>query len=247
MELSFVCYGFFSTCLAFAVKGLVGFGDPLIFTPLLSVCLPNNIITPAFAPISPLLNGRIVWKNRKHFNARIVLPVSCFNMLGIIPGTWLLKFGQPQWLKLLAGMVIIGLGIEMLTRKTDAPGGKQNPVIRSAVAFCSGVMAALFGMNMLFLAYMERVVASREEFRANACFVLFLENLFRVVLYTYQGLFSRESLWLTLVVFPAAFVGMKVGALLDKKINDRLLHQFIVYVFILGGVSTVACALLQIL
>lgn len=247
MDLPFVCYVFFSTCLAFTVKGLVGFGDPLIFTPLLSVCLPNSIITPAFAPISPFLNGRIVWKNRTHFNARIVLPVSCFNMLGIIPGTWLLKFGQPQWLKLLAGLVIIGLGIEMLSRKTTVSRDKQNPAIRSAAAFCSGILAALFGMNMLFLAYMERVVASRGEFRANACFVLFLENLFRVILYAYQGLFSPESLRLTLVVFPAALIGMKIGALLDKRVSDKLSRQFIVYVFILGGVSTAVYALIQIL
>lgn len=247
MEAPLICYAFISTCLAFTVKGLVGFGDPLIFTPLLSVCLPNSIITPAFAPISPFLNGRIVWKNRRHFNARIVLPISCFNMLGIIPGTWLLKFGQPQWLKLLAGLVIIGLGIEMLTRKTAVSEGKQNPVIRSAVAFCSGILAALFGMNMLFLAYMERVAASREEFRANACFVLFLENLFRVVLYIYQELFSPESLRLTLVVFPAALIGMKIGTILDRKVNDKLSHQFIVYVFILGGISTAVYAVLNLL
>lgn len=242
----FICYAFFSTCLSFIVKGLVGFGDPLLFTPLLSVYLPNSTITPAFAPISPLLNARIVWKNRKHFNPRIVIPISAFNLLGIIPGTLLLKFGQPQLLKLLAGLVIIGLGIEMLTRK-EAVSGRQNPVIRSLAAFFSGVMAALFGMNMLFLAYMERYTDSREEFRANACFVLFIENLFRLILYSSQGLFSAASFRLTLVALPAALLGMWIGGVVDKKVSDRLSRKFMIHVFILGGVSTSIYALLQLI
>lgn len=245
MEPIYVCYSFISICLAFVVKGLVGFGDPLLFTPLLSVHLPNSIITPALSPISPLLNARLVWKNRTHFSPKIVLSISIFNMLGIIPGTFLLKFGSTRWLKLLAGLVIVGLGIEMLTRK-ETPGGRQNPVIPSAVAFCSGVMAALFGMNMLFLAYMERVTTDREEFRANACFVLLVENIFRVVLYGAQGLYSTKSLYLTAIALPAAILGMKISGILDKKVDDHRSRQFIIYVFILGGVSTAVYALLSI-
>lgn len=246
MEPLYIVYVFLSTCLAFTVKGLVGFGDPLIFTPLLSVYLPNSIITPAFAPVSPFLNVGLVWKNRKHFSAKVVIPIAIFNMLGIIPGTFLLKFGSPQWLKLLAGLVIVVMGIEMLTRK-ETPTGKQNPVVRSLAAFFSGIMAALFGMNMLFLAYMERVTTSREEFRANACFVLFVENIFRLIMFGSQGMFTAESLKLTLIVFPAAVLGMKIGGFLDKKVSDGLSRKFLIYVFILGGVSTAVYALLQLI
>ena len=240
-----ICYIFISTFLAFTVKGLVGFGDPLLFTPLLSVYMPNSLITPVFAPVSPFLNVGLVWKNRKYFKAKIVIPIAIFNMLGIIPGTFLLKFGSPQWLKLLAGLVIIAMGIEMLTRK-EAPTGKQNPLARSLAAFFSGMMAALFGMNMLILAYMERFTTSREDFRANACFVLFVENIFRLIMFTSQGLFTAESLKMTLIVFPAAVVGMKFGGFLDRKVSDGLSRKFLIYVFILGGISTAIYALIQL-
>ena len=238
-------YCFISITLAFIVKGLAGFGDPLVFTPLLSLCLPNSIITPAFSPISPLLNMGLVWKNRAHFSPKIVLPISAFNVLGTIPGIFLLKFGSPQWLKLLAGLAIIGFGVEMLTRKA-APGGKPNPVLRSLVSFLSGILSGLFGINLLFMAYMERVTANREEFRANACFVMLLENIFRVALYLHQGLFSATSLQLTLIALPAALLGMKVGGMLDKKIDDRRSRRILIYVFIAGGISTTIYALLQL-
>ena len=246
MDPGFLVYVFISTCLAFTVKGLVGFGDPLIFTPLLSVYLPNSLITPTFAPVSPFLNVSLVWRNRKFFNPKIVIPIAAFNMLGIIPGTLLLKFGSPQWLKLLAGLVIAALGVEMLTRK-QAAAGKQNPVIRSLAAFFSGMMAALFGMNNLFIAYMERYTTSREEFRANACFVLFVENLFRLVMFTSQGLFTGESLRHTAIVFPAAVLGMVIGSVLDKRVSDKLSRKFLIYVFILGGISTAVYAIIGML
>lgn len=241
-----IIFYFVSICAAFVVKGLAGFGDPLLYTPLLSLALPNSVITPGLAPVSLLLNAGVVWKNRRHFSARVVLPIAAFVLLGIVPGTLLLKFGSPQWLKLLLGLLIIGLGAEMLTRK---PGGSGavNVYVRAAVSFCSGVMAGLFGINLLFLAYMERVAVNREEFRANACFVFFLDSCFRTVLLLAGGMYGRESLLLSLVALPAALAGMKLGGLLDRRLSDGVSRRLIIWVFILGGVSTTFYALAQLL
>ena len=244
MDIPHLCYYFLSVCIAYIIKGLAGFGDPLISTPLLSVFLPNSIITPALSPVSPILNAKMVWENRAHFSAKVVLPISVFILLGVIPGTLFLKFGSPYILKVLLGLLIIGLGIEMLTRNST-PNKKPQPVIRSIISFCSGFTAGLFGINLLFLAYLERVSIRREEFRANICFVFFLENIFRIVVYFQQGLFTRQSLLLSLVSLPGAIIGMKLGSLLDKRLSDKLSRKCIIYVFILGGISTVLYALPQ--
>ena len=244
MDLPLILYVFVSIALAFIIKGLVGFGDPLLYTPLLSVFLPNSTITPGLLPVSLVLNARVVWKNRNHFSPRLVLPIAAFVMLGIIPGT-LLQYGSPSALKLLLGLVIIAMGVEMLTRK---PGtGKPSALLRSVMSFLSGVTAGLFGIDLLFLAYLERVSQRREEFRGNVCFIFILEGIFRTVLYLWSGMFTTQSLLLSLISLPAALLGMWVGSLLDRRVSDRLSHRFIIYVFILGGVSTSIYALLQLL
>lgn len=245
MDIPLILYIFICITAAFVIKGLVGFGDPLLYTPLLSVFLPNSTITPGMLPISLVLNARVVWKNRAHFSPRLVLPIAAFVMLGIIPGTLLLRYGSPSVLKLLLGLVIIAMGAEMLTRK---PGtGKPSALLRSVMSFLSGVTAGLFGIDLLFLAYLERVTQRREEFRGNVCFVFIIEGVFRTVLYIWSGMFSRESLLLSLIALPASLLGMGIGALLDRRVSDRLSHRFIIYVFILGGVSTSVYALLQLL
>lgn len=245
MDLPLILYVFVSIALAFIIKGLVGFGDPLLYTPLLSVFLPNSTITPGLLPVSLVLNARVVWKNRNHFSPCLVLPIAAFVMLGIIPGTLLLQYGSPSALKLLLGLVIIAMGVEMLTRK---PGtGKPSALLRSVMSFLSGVTAGLFGIDLLFLAYLERVSQRREEFRGNVCFIFILEGIFRTVLYLWSGMFTTQSLLLSLISLPAALLGMWVGSLLDRRVSDRLSHRFIIYVFILGGVSTSIYALLQLL
>lgn len=120
-------------------------------------------------------------------------------------------------------------------------------LLQSLASFCSGLTAGLFGINLLFLAYMERTTADRETFRVNACFVFFLENIFRIILYLTSNLYGKETLLLSAIALPAALLGMKTGALIGRRINDHVSRRLINVVFILSGVSTVIYTLPKVL
>lgn len=239
-------YCFVSILLASVCKGMVGFGDPLISGPLLSMILPNSVITPGQVPVSLFLNAKMVWQNRRSFSWKLVLPISVFVLLGIIPGVFLLRYGSPAILKLCLGIVIILSGIEMLTRKS-AKARKPDPVVRSAVSFLSGLTAGLFGINLLVLAYLHRVSENREGFRSNLCFIYLLECLFRGALYLWNGIYTAQCLYLTLAALPGALLGIAIGTRLDRHVSDQLANRFVVYVFLAGGASTVVKALLELL
>ena len=148
MTLSIAVYSFVVIMIAYIVKGLVGFGDPLLSNPLLAMRLDNKDITPALLPVSLILNAVIVWKNRHSLALRTVAPIAFWVMLGTIPGTLLLKVSAPWILKAVLGVFIMGLGVEMLTRKENSLS-QPNAVAQAVICFASGMMGGLFGINLL--------------------------------------------------------------------------------------------------
>ena len=249
MQPLLLLYAFFCCLIAFILKGIAGFGDPLVSTPLLSVLLPNRTISPSLLPVTFFLNLCIVIRNRNRFRKDIVLPITFFVLCGTIPGTLLLKYGSPTVLKLLLGLLITGLGIEMLSRSAGDKAQKkkaQNRLLCALLSFTSGICAGLFGINLLFLAYLERVVKDRDTFRFCTCFVFLFENLFRLLLYVAGDLFTEKTLLLSAVMLPASLIGMQIGSLLDRKISNKASQKIIILLFIAGGISTLIHSALQL-
>ena len=153
---------FLSQLAGFVIKGLAGFGNPLLTNPLMAMRLDNVVITPTNILLDLPANAWISWRARHSFQIRQVLPVLIAILLGVIPGTLLLKLGTPWIIKALLGVFIIGLGIEMLLRDRTR-GMTPRSWLRNLLSFASGVMSGLFGINMLFLAYIERVSADLTE------------------------------------------------------------------------------------
>ena len=243
MTLSLGIYTFIVVAVSFIIKGLAGFGDPLLYNPLLSMRMENKSISPGMLPVSLLLNAVIVFRSRRSIHPEKVLPICFWVVLGIIPGTLLLKYSTSWILKVALGSLIIILGIEMLTR-SDETSSKPNPVLMAVMSFSSGVTSALFGINLLFLVYLERTTKNRDEFRGSICLVFLIESVFRLISYIANDIITTFSLSLSAISVPAALAGMWIGIQIDKKIDDSLIKKLIVYVFIIGGLSTIIKAVL---
>ncbi len=112
------------------------------------------------------------------------------------------------------------------------------------ISVISGFLSGLFGINMLFLAYLERRVANRQQFRANVCFIFVFENVFRLIMYAINGMFSMFTVGITLLSIPAAVFGIMIGSRIDLRLNEKTANRLINAVFILGGVSILVKALI---
>jgi len=242
MSITLAIYIFIVQFLSFIIKGLVGFGNPLLSNPLMAMKLDNKVITPANLLLDMPINAWIVWKNRKSFSAKKTLPILILIMIGVIPGTLFLKMGSPWVIKALLGVFIIGLGIEMIMRNREKTI-KPNIFLQVIISIASGFMAGLFGINMLFLTYFERISVDRNEFRSNVCFVFLFENIFRIIVYAATGVFQLITFQIFAISIPAAILGVLVGSKIDKRINEKLINQLVIITFILGGISILIKAL----
>lgn len=234
-----VLFIFLIQLLAFIVKWLIGFGDPLISAPLLSMQLDNTLITPGTLLPSLCINASIIWQNRKLFNWRRILPLLLCMLLGDIPGTWLLQFSLPWILKTVLGVVVLFLGVEMATRdlRPVRPNRKDHLWAQYVISFFSGMCSALFGINMFLLAYLQRTAKDYEEFRGSICFLFFGETLFRTILYAYTGLLNGDAIIFGLISLAGAMVSRLIARLLSSKVQGARLQKLAIVFFILGGVS----------
>lgn len=240
----FLCVAIFSiNFLAFFIKGIAGFGDPLISSPLLSFYFDNRVISPNNLLLSVPLNAHIAWKNRHAFSARATLPILVFMLLGLIPGTLLLKYATSWTLKAGLGFLTLGLGAEMITRDRSKPIAPDKYVM-ALVCFCSGITSGLYGINLFFLAYMERTTSERQSFRGNVCFVFLVENISRALMYAIGGVFTMEVLFLAALSLPGMLSGFLAGSLMDRRLSDKTVRNIVISMFMLGGFSILLKALI---
>jgi len=179
----------------------------------------------------------IVFKERKNISLKIVIPLSLMLMVGSIPGTLLLKVGNERVLKSGLGIVVIGLAIEMLIRKPakQAIKKKNNPYILVVIGLVSGVMAGLYGIGALLVAYISRTTDNKSQFRANICCVFLVDNFFRFILYWMTGLLNKEILFLTILLSPAVILGMMIGLKVDARIKEETTRKIVIGLLIISG------------
>jgi len=231
--------------LAYFVKGLVGFGNPLISGPLLSMGLDNVLITPGTLVLDCPVNAYITWKNRCSFRWRKILPLLVCNMAGVIPGTLLLRGSMPWAIKTALGVVVVALGLEMATRSRRKAVSGLPQWLRYPVAFFSGMCAALFGINMFLTAYLQRTAKDYSEFKGSICFLFFGENLFRFFVYLTGGLLTGQVWLFVAISAPAALLAMMLAGRLAPRLEEGRLQKAAITLFLLGGVSIIVKSLLR--
>ena len=212
----------------YIIKWGIGFGNPLVSAPLLSMRLDNALITPGSLVPDFCINTYISWKSRKLLDLRQILPLLIVLLAGVIPGTWLLRFSMPWVIKTVLGIVVLFLGLEMATRnlRPVRPGRKDHPAVRYLVA------------------YLQRTTKNYDEFKGSICFLFWGENLFRIILYTATGLLDAASLQFSVIPMVSAMLALGAAKPIIRRVKSDTLQRLAIVFFLLGGISIIVKSLL---
>lgn len=239
-------YLFISTFIAYFIKGITGFGNTLVMGSLFSFVVPNRLTTPVDLLLGIPTNSYIAWKERKNISLKIVIPLSILLVTGIIPGTFLLKLGNDRLLKSILGIVVIGMAIEMLTRKSaKKKAGYNNFILLAAIGIVSGVLAGLYGIGALLVAYISRTTNNKSEFRGNICCVFLVDNIFRFFLYLFTGILRKEIFLIAFFLSIAAFLGMFIGIKVESRMKEEAVEKSVITLLIMSGFILIVKSLLQ--
>lgn len=216
---------------AYFVKGLCGFGNTLVFTTVLAFGHDNVNISPVDLLLGYPSNVYFAWRERKHINWRICLPLIALILLGNIPGMLFLKNADTRLIKIIFGIVTMLIGADMLLRKGGE--GKQSKWMLGAIGLLSGVLCGLYGVGALISAYISRVTKDTHAFKGNMCMVFTAENTFRLIVYACLGILTGDvalrALVLALPMVAAFFLGIGAGKRLDEAKAKRLVILMLIF------------------
>ena len=180
----------------------------------------------------------LVWKERKSLNWKIWFPLTVLVVAGSIPGIFLLKHTDAGLLKVIFGIAVIIIGIEMLFREMKSSNGKSggSKIILVLIGIISGLLCGLYGVGALLAAYVSRVSENSHEFKANICVVFVVENTIRIILYAATGILTLAVLKQVVILIPfmlaAVFLGMKSSSVL----NEKVIKKIVIVLLILSGI-----------
>ncbi|MBQ4051242.1 MAG: sulfite exporter TauE/SafE family protein [Oscillospiraceae bacterium] len=223
---------------AFFVKGLAGFANTLVFTTILGFGSSNLQITPMELVLGFPCNIYVAWHERKKISVKKILPIAAMVMVGSIPGAFFLKNLDVKLLKILFGILVVIIGIDMLV-KNGRKSKNDSKVLTTLLGLAAGILCGLFGVGVLVAAYINRTSDNPDEFKGTVSAVFAVENIFRIVLYACTGILSFDILLGALKLVPFMIIGLAAGLICSGKMKESLVKKIVIILLIIAGIALI--------
>jgi hypothetical protein len=224
---------------AFFIKGLCGFANTLVFTTILSFAADNACISPVELLLGYPSNLILMWKERRFIRWKLCLPLSALVTAGSIPGILFLKNTDAGIIKVIFGVVIFLLGLEMLLRELRQKKVRQSRAVLMIVGVLSGLLCGLYGVGALLGAYLSRVTEDSASFKANICVVFWVENTLRIFLYALWGILTAEILKQAVLLLPFMLAGLGLGILGGRVLDEARVKKCVTVMLMLSGAALI--------
>lgn len=222
---------------AFLLRGFTGFGSAVFGVPLILLMAGISFVVPAYLILDAVATGILTVETKKYFNWRIALPVVLGMIPGNILGTYILSSYDIPILKIVLGVLILIFSLYIFFIKETPEVKDRRGIFGFTAGAFSGVLGGIFGVSgPPIVIYLKCRIPQKDMFRAQIVLLIIFENVFRLFLYTYGGLFNPFNLTFALILLPAMALGLFFGSRSNIKASQRTFD------IIAAGILTMAGA-----
>jgi len=208
------------------VNGALGYGFSSITVPLALLFLTNRTLNPALVVIEIVLNGYVLWVNRRAFVHvwRRVLPIVIGLVPGIALGTLIIARVSPAWLRLATFVVLLPLIL------TQAAGFRRPIRSERAIGFVFGcAIGTLYAVTTISGPPLAVMLSNQgfvlQDFRAALGVVRLAESSLTGVSYAAAQLITHDSLALIPWIVPSVVAGVPIGAWLVRRVRAETFRR----------------------
>lgn len=227
------------------IKGAVGFGFPLVATPITSTIWDARNAVLVISLASLFNNFSITVRgggSRTTF--RRFLPTIAGLVVGTITGTLLLASVDPNLLALIVGVAAMVFGLVSLVK----PDLAIPPHLERYLALPMGLLGGLLGGSTGIFApalasYTHALKLSKREFVFFLTLLYLVGTSVQVLSYIQLGLYNLTIVLVGLLTCIPNVVGVNIGFRLQDRIDPGLFRRLVVVVILISGTSLVLRAL----
>jgi uncharacterized protein len=220
------------------VRGLTGFGLAIILVPLLSLIVPPAQAV-VISILLQLLAGPIGLKRILADGEReTAVPIAIAAMIATAPGVWLLSITPPDVARLaIAMLALAAFALMFVPAKEGAiPGRKETLATGIAAGLLTG-FASMPGPPVVPF-YMRRKLLPQIA-RASMLMVFFACAIAGSIASFALGVATLHLFWLSLLFFPALYVGTRLGELAFGKVSEPVWRTLVGIILGVAGLAAI--------
>jgi uncharacterized membrane protein YfcA len=216
--------------LAGLVRGFTGFGGAMIFMPLVAAIYEPRIAAVTILLVDFLSTTPFAIPETRRCTWREMWPISIAMAAGVPFGTWALIALDPIVLRWAIAIAVLGL-LPPLALGWRFHGRPRMPVTIGIGLFAGvGAGAVQIAGPPVILYWLSRA-GSAASVRANVMVFFMICGLVLVISYAAEGLFTAQSITLSLLLGIPYIVGVASGAFFFRGTSD-LIYRRIAYLII---------------
>lgn len=229
--------------LSFTSHALSGFGSIIIAITLGSNLYPIKTLLPILVPLDILINGYLLARYRSSVDRTYLLRKVLPSMsAGFIAGIILFSLLESSVLKGIFGVFVVVISARELW--LAARRGDTRPisaVSRAAYLILGGFIQGVFASGGPPVVYaVSRSIRDKTVFRSTLAAIWFTINSVLILAYAVTGRLTVETISYSAILLPVVLVGIVVGELLHRWINERHFKIAIYCLLIVAGLSILA-------
>jgi len=223
------------------LKGVTGFGFPLVAVPLLSTILGPRVAIPMLA-IPTMLSNVIVVRRGGGSRPTVPLVVILAGLgVGTVAGALLIKTLDQRLLSVLVGAVsllyVAATAFRLTTLIPRRAGERAAPVI----GLVAGVIGGATGIFAPFLAsYLHLLGLAKREFVFWITMMFFVSNIVQITSYLHLGLYAGAVWGLSLVQCVPMAVGTWSGLLVQDRLSPQMFNRVVLGIVFLSSLNLLA-------
>ncbi|WP_027891213.1 sulfite exporter TauE/SafE family protein [Calidithermus chliarophilus] len=216
-------------------------GGVTLAVALFAQVFPARESTGALLPVLICADVLAVWLLHRRPDWRLLLRLFPWTALGVLLGWGLLGRIDDAGLRLVIGVLIVGMTLYQLAQRfrgrpaAPAPSG-ASPLFTAGMGTAAGVTTMIANAAGPFMAlYLLAMRMGKLEFVVvNAWFFLAV-NSFKVPFAANLGLITWDSLRFNLLLVPLVLAGAVLGRWMLRRINQQAFELMVLWLALIGG------------